>query len=307
MKIIFTCLIVIMLCASNSEAELTMSDYFSLVEQFKTTKDQDANIIQLTESLKINESDVDMHIKRGREYILKAVQLEAGTCLIRDLNKPDEMVCPDPLVSSKVFFKNEISGFYANALQDLEKALRIDSKAYSAFYTKAIYFNLIGDFEKSVENINKYIELRPNKEAGYFLRAFYYKNQKSVPYMDSAIKDFTKVISMNPKSEGAYFYRSQAYQNKLWLLYPSGVPKADKSANKLVSLVLADLNSAIKIKKETDFYSSCRIVMIYRYTHGVSELVTRGNTWRREIKTGLVTGVYVRLRVKLDMLELMHC
>jgi tetratricopeptide (TPR) repeat protein len=98
---------------------------------------------------------------------------------------------------------------FDEAIHCLSKAIERDSLYKEAYNVLAYAYNDVGDFDKSIWAINKYISLAPNEANPYDSRADLYAwNGK----LDQAIESYKKALEIKPD-----FYMSEA---KLGTMYP---------------------------------------------------------------------------------------
>ena len=78
-----------------------------------------------------------------------------------------------------------------------------------SYLTRAGLLIQLGDFDQSIEDSTKVIELSPELPEGYELRALGYF---SIQQFNTAIEDATKAIELKPESAMAYCTRASAYE-----------------------------------------------------------------------------------------------
>ena len=96
------------------------------------------------------------------------------------------------------------------AISTFNKYLKVDPNNYVFLVYRAISKGKIGDFKGGLFDLNKAIEIEPDKaeEYFYFTRALF-KSELKDYY--GAISDYIKAIEINPKYEKAYINRGRSF------------------------------------------------------------------------------------------------
>ena len=139
----------------------------------------------------------------------------------------------------------------------LTRAIQIDS-LYKLAYNKIAYvYNELGDFEKSIWAINKYISLAPNEPNPYDSRGdLYAYNGK----LDQAIESYKRALEMKPD-----FYNSLRQLGHMYL-YKKEYAKAEGYYQKLCSNTLKTVRSegrlylAYMLAYQGEFDSSLKVL-----------------------------------------------
>lgn len=114
------------------------------------------------------------------------------------------------LVELKMFEKTiEVYQTYLDALNDENEEIKFNNRfeADIHFYA-SIAYDYCGDKDKTLQLLNKCIELAPNFAGYYSNRGNLFSDQKN--YTD-ALADYNKAISLNPQNENFYFNRGSVY------------------------------------------------------------------------------------------------
>jgi tetratricopeptide (TPR) repeat protein/predicted Ser/Thr protein kinase len=145
---------------------------------------------------------------------------------------------------------------YDESIHYLSKAIEIDSLYRSAYYALAYVYDRVGDFEKSIWAVNKYISSAPGEPNPYDVRGdLYGYNGK----LDQAIESYKKALQIKPD-----FYKSLSKLGDMYLLkrhyakaescYEELASSSDKSTRSdgryylaLVPLYQGKFNQAFKI------------------------------------------------------------
>lgn len=123
--------------------------------------------------------------------------------------------------TAKEYYQSGLTKFkndkYSEAIQDLKKAIEINSKSneFSKSYLQGSY-SIIGTsycnseyYEEAIPYLNKFLELKINCE-DYFTRGICYSElQENI----SAIEDYTNAIKLKPDFAFAYANRGIIYLN----------------------------------------------------------------------------------------------
>jgi serine/threonine protein kinase/Flp pilus assembly protein TadD len=115
---------------------------------------------------------------------------------------------------------------YQQAVDCLNKAIEIDPLYKIAYNMLAYAYNEIGDFEKSIWAINKYISLAPNEANPYDTRGDLYAWNGKI---DQAIESYKKALEIKPD-----FYASLAKLGFMYL-FKKEYAKAESCYQKLCS------------------------------------------------------------------------
>lgn len=94
---------------------------------------------------------------------------------------------------------------YEKSLQDIDKAIGINSGKSDLYYTKALIMMQRERYDKSMEVINKAIEIDSKREDYYFFRARLYSMQED--YRE-AIHDIDAILSLNPRCEYCFLQKA---------------------------------------------------------------------------------------------------
>jgi tetratricopeptide (TPR) repeat protein len=124
---------------------------------------------------------------------------------------------------------------YEEAVRSYLKAIEIDPLYKVAYNSLAYTYNELGDFEKSIWAINKYISLAPNEANPYDTRADLYAYNGKI---DQAIESYKKALEIKPD-----FYMSLAKLGHMYL-FKKEYAKAESCYQKLCSSSDKDTRSA---------------------------------------------------------------
>ena len=86
---------------------------------------------------------------------------------------------PTPILDPETSYQRGVSlyqqGNYEAALQQFDKVIELQPKAYVAYYARAVIFLTRGEYPRALENINQAIALAPDLAVAYYRRAQIYE------------------------------------------------------------------------------------------------------------------------------------
>jgi tetratricopeptide (TPR) repeat protein len=97
---------------------------------------------------------------------------------------------------------------WQRALQDFERAIKLNSKNSEAYFYRAMTFYKLQDFARAIASFDNVVKVDPESD-----RAFYFRgrsNFNSQAY-DRAIADFSQALTLKPDLIESYYYRGLAY------------------------------------------------------------------------------------------------
>jgi tetratricopeptide (TPR) repeat protein len=100
---------------------------------------------------------------------------------------------------------------FERAIQDLNKAINLNSGIPMAFNVRGTAYFLTGRHGHAIQDFDKAIKLQPDNANTYRNRGVVYRKTGK---LERAIADFDKAISLSPKYVDAYFNRGRAYKTK---------------------------------------------------------------------------------------------
>jgi tetratricopeptide (TPR) repeat protein len=122
---------------------------------------------------------------------------------------------------------NKIMYDTRGAIQDFNKALKINPDYDFAYYNRAKVYNDLDLFHEAITDINRAIELNDNSEY-YLSRALIYK---SLNKAEESLNDFNKSIELDP--ENGFAYINRGYLKREQLNDNKGAEKDIRMAEKL--------------------------------------------------------------------------
>ena len=102
-------------------------------------------------------------------------------------------------------------GNYDQSIEDYNKAIELNPQDATAYNNRGIAYSNKGDNDQAIKDYDRAIELNPQDATTYNNRGFAYSNKGDY---DQAIKDYDKAIGLNPQDATAYNNRGLAYDYK---------------------------------------------------------------------------------------------
>lgn len=102
------------------------------------------------------------------------------------------------------------SSYYKKAIDDFDKAIKIDLNFPEAYQNRAITYELLGNLEKALADYNRAIEIQPENYTFYVNRGVI---KGKMGNLDAAIEDFNFVIENDPNNSSAFSNRGLANDN----------------------------------------------------------------------------------------------
>jgi tetratricopeptide (TPR) repeat protein len=113
------------------------------------------------------------------------------------------------------------------AIECYTETLYLSEDNLWALQSRGTLYNTVGEHEKSIEDLSRYILLSPKDDSGYIHRAL---SIRAIKKFDKAISDLNKAIKLNPNKSEGYLHRGNTYS---------------KTGN--YNLALADFEKAIAV------------------------------------------------------------
>lgn len=103
--------------------------------------------------------------------------------------------------------KNFELGNYNSSIEDFTKAIQLEPQNYDAYVLRGNTKRSLKDYDGSIKDYTKAIELDPNSYKGYLNRGI---SKYELKDYNGSIDDCTKAIKLNSNCEWAYFYRGKS-------------------------------------------------------------------------------------------------
>jgi len=97
---------------------------------------------------------------------------------------------------------------YKEALQDYNKAIKINNEDADAYYNRGYVLIKLGKYNRAVKDLDRAMTLEPQFAAAYHVQgiAFFYKKK-----YHEAVRDYSKAIELEPDNVKFYYSRLSAY------------------------------------------------------------------------------------------------
>ncbi|MBE8950472.1 MAG: tetratricopeptide repeat protein [Quinella sp. 3Q1] len=183
-----------------------------------------------TEAIELNPNNPKAYVARGSTYTgtvsvlkhkiedsprFKRVKSHGNSAetyyrlALEDFGKAIELNPNDAMNYAYRGYAHYTFGKYPQALADYDRALKIDSACLWVYMVRSMYYNHIKkDTKLAMADLNKAIELNPDKAGGYSMRSLLYKNAKQYQL---ALADINKTIELEPNEGHHYYSRGGLY------------------------------------------------------------------------------------------------
>ncbi len=104
----------------------------------------------------------------------------------------------------------QVVGAYDRAIEDLNKAIELNPNYVQAYFNRGSAYRGKGAYDRAIADYSKAIEHNPDYALAYFNRGSTYQDKGAY---DRAIADYSKAIELNPDYALAYFNRGLCWQN----------------------------------------------------------------------------------------------
>ena len=99
---------------------------------------------------------------------------------------------------------------YQGSIDDFTKAIELNPEDGDGYYFRGYSKFKIEDYQGSIIDFTKAIELNPEDGDAYYYRG---SSKGNLEDYQGSIDDFTKAININPKDSYAYYYRGKSKGN----------------------------------------------------------------------------------------------
>lgn len=162
-------------------------------------------------SIKLNSNNPTAYSNRGGSYTILKEYKKA----LDDANKAIEL---DPNIASAYDVRGDVYvefKQYDKAMTEYNKAIELEKKdndplwdESATYNSRAILYNILGQYEQAIADVEEALKLNPNNENYYDIGADAYKGLKQY---SKAISYYDTSIRLNPKNSYAYFSRGLTY------------------------------------------------------------------------------------------------
>lgn len=101
-------------------------------------------------------------------------------------------------------------GQWDKTISDFSRAIEIDPKYAKAYYDRGVAYSNLEQWDKTISDLSRAIEIDPKYTDAYSDRGNAYSNQGQ---LDKAVADFSRAIEIDPQNAIAYYNRGNAYSN----------------------------------------------------------------------------------------------
>jgi tetratricopeptide (TPR) repeat protein len=115
-----------------------------------------------------------------------------------------------PVQFNEMGVANTQDGQYDRAIQNFDRAIRVNPKYTAAYYNRGAAYMRKGDRDRAIQDFARAITLDPKLDAAFVSRGLVYFIKGEY---DHAIADFDHAIQLKPKSAEAFYLRGMARSN----------------------------------------------------------------------------------------------
>jgi tetratricopeptide (TPR) repeat protein len=108
---------------------------------------------------------------------------------------------------------NDVIAGKQQAIRELTKAIQLNPQYGAAYFLRALAYEQVQDFQKSLMDYNKTISLNPKDSNVYNNRAIL--KQEKLNDLQGALADYNQTLILNPQDAKAYYNRARLKQTKL--------------------------------------------------------------------------------------------
>jgi tetratricopeptide (TPR) repeat protein len=126
----------------------------------------------------------------------------------KELFKASELYKKDQEVYEYISRYYSVIGKNEKAIEEINKAIQIDSNYAEYYYWRARYNNELNNYSIALNDFSKAIQLEPYNALRYVARATCYESNNSI---DSALNDYNKAITLEPYNTDFLYYRGAIY------------------------------------------------------------------------------------------------
>lgn len=115
---------------------------------------------------------------------------------------------PQPSEKPELDILESLKENYRNDVIEANRAIESNPNDDEAYYKRGCAYNHLGQYDKAIQDLDKFIALNPDFADAYFWRGSSYESLKQY---GQAIQDFDKAIELNPNEGTAYSSRGKTY------------------------------------------------------------------------------------------------
>ena len=163
--------------------------YYNLGYAYYSSGDFGKAIANHTQAIKLDSMLANAYRNRGEAYFHKSLGTDGGW-------------------SSDVYWESAIADFNKAIKLDPTLVSQLISFLAESYYKLGLSYFYKGNYNESIVNYNKAIEMDPKLANAYSDRGRAYDEKG---YHDKAVADYTMAIKLNPQYADAYFFRGVTY------------------------------------------------------------------------------------------------
>ena len=103
---------------------------------------------------------------------------------------------------------SRLLGNFKSAVEDYDKAIALDKRAYVALYGRAIVRDMLGDTDAALGDFRACLAIEPEFVSAYYDRGVLLANENK---LKEAIEDYSKALELDPEFVHCYVARGEAY------------------------------------------------------------------------------------------------
>ena len=176
------------------------------------TKKYNNAIEDFTKALQLNPNEnfdtAEIYEYRGKCYEALGETEKAQS----DFNKAKNLKSDESLVKVSQYLKSAMESYtsknYQQTIEDCTKIIELKPDNYEAYYWRGLSYESLQEYQKAKLDFTKTIELNPEYKVAYDMRALI--NYYHLKDYQAAIDDYTKIIELSSENDNLYL----CYQNR---------------------------------------------------------------------------------------------
>ena len=197
---------------NNSENRKYIEKLFNLGHEAFNNNDYEKAISYLDEIIDIYNKDIIAY--SDNEFIIYSGPYENNNEYEEERNIDEEEINSTHNTLVDAYYNRAISKYnlknYEGAIEDLDKVIELSPEKINAYYNRGHSKSYLGRYEEGIKDFKKVLEFNEDDaEARYYvgLGYFYLENY------EEAIENFDKILSLDNEIYDAYYYRGICKSN----------------------------------------------------------------------------------------------
>ena len=197
---------------NNSENRKYIEKLFNLGHEAFNNNDYEKAISYLDEIIDIYNKDIIAY--SDNEFIIYSGPYENNNEYEEERNIDEEEINSTHNTLVDAYYNRAISKYnlknYEGAIEDLDKVIELSPEKINAYYNRGHSKSYLGRYEEGIKDFKKVLEFNEDDaEARYYvgLGYFYLENY------EEAIENFDKTLSLDNEIYDAYYYRGICKSN----------------------------------------------------------------------------------------------